>query len=119
MTDDGPTDGPGSGSPGSGSPGSGSLAEELARLAQAAQEWLRDAAAASAPVDSTGPCRYCPVCQLVAALRDGHPELAERVGEFGAALLAAVHTAFDTATAPPGTSRSPVQHIRVDGQENR
>ncbi len=117
-----------------GSP-TGSLAEEAARLAAAAQEWLRTATGpaagpgsatgpadrpgdAAGPVDATGPCRYCPVCQLAAALRDGHPELVDRVGELTAALLAAVHAAFESATAPSGSPRSPVQHIRVDGQES-
>lgn len=110
------------------------LVEEATRLAEAAQEWLRGAAgrtgaagsassagetgAADRPVDGTGPCRYCPVCQLVAALRDGHPELADRFGELAAALIAALHAAFETATAPSGPPRSPVQHIRVDGQES-
>ncbi len=99
----------------------GSLAEEAARLVAAAQEWLRNATApagVTGEVDAAGTCRYCPVCQLVAALRDGHPELVERVGELTAALLAAVHTAFETATGPSGPPRSPVQHIRVDGQES-
>ncbi len=116
------------------------LVEEATRLAEAVQEWLRGAAGAAGttgaagsadsagsagaadahdrPVDATAPCRYCPVCQLVAALRDGHPELADRFGELAAALIAALHAAFETATAPSGPPRSPVQHIRVDGQES-
>lgn len=101
------------------------LVEEATRLAEAVQEWLRGAAgstgaagSADRPVDATGPCRYCPVCQLVAALRDGHPELADRFGELAAALIAALHAAFETATAPSGPPRAPVQHIRVDGQES-
>jgi hypothetical protein len=104
------------------------LVEEATRLAEAVQEWLRGAAggagsaaaadSADHPVDATGPCRYCPVCQLVAGLRDGHPELADRFGELAAALIAALHATFETATAPSGPPRSPVQHIRVDGQES-
>jgi hypothetical protein len=107
------------------------LVEEATRLAEAAQEWLRGSAggagsagaagsadSADRPVDAAGPCRYCPVCQLVAALRDGHPELADRFGELAAALIAALHAAFETATAPSGPPRSSVQHIRVDGQES-
>jgi hypothetical protein len=62
----------------------GALAEEAARLVEAAADWARRAVAAVDPdgdrIDTGAPeCRLCPLCRVVHAIRTEHPETAERV----------------------------------------
>lgn len=62
----------------------GPLAEEAARLVEAALAWAQRAASAVDPAGeriATGApeCAGCPVCRTVSALRDPDPELAERL----------------------------------------
>ncbi len=61
---------------------SAALAQEAARLLGAAQQWLQRAATEPGGVGlATGSpqCCWCPLCQLVAALRGERPELTERL----------------------------------------
>ncbi len=74
--------------------------EQLAREARATATTLLDwvgtrvdgvatarAAGASRPRQSAGPCTWCPVCTLVAALRGEQPELTAHLAEQASALL--------------------------------
>lgn len=62
----------------------GPLGEEAARLLGAAQDWLHrtvlDPATARVATGSAE-CCWCPLCQLIAALRGNRPELTERLSE--------------------------------------
>jgi hypothetical protein len=76
---------------------------------------LRDVAADAAPDG------VCPVCAALAAVRGPRPELADRLVEHTAGLLAALRDALaepgaPTAAEPVGTAQAarPVQHIAVD-----
>jgi hypothetical protein len=71
------------------------------------------------------PCASCPICAVIAALRGERPELAVRLAEHAAGLVAVLRTALEQgapapAAAPDGTDepdRPParrVQRIRVD-----
>jgi hypothetical protein len=76
----------------------GSVAEEAARLLAALQERVgpvrRDDGA-----DAAGECRYCPVCQALAAVRTTNPEVTEHLAAAAAELVDAWRAAR--------TSRSP------------
>jgi len=91
MTEPGPQTGP---------PG-----EEAARLLGAAQDWLHrvvlDPATARVATGSQE-CCWCPLCQLIAAMRGNRPELTERLSEALGAL-----TELQTALA--GLLRSPAE----------
>lgn len=75
-------------------------------------------------------CTVCPVCAIIAVLRGERPELAVRLADHAAGLLAVLQAALDEGgsiaegTAPEGArSDGPaaptrrVQHIRVDRPE--
>jgi hypothetical protein len=91
--------------------------EELQRLVTGAQSWLRevlpDEAASSGPGEAhhhAAPgCEWCPVCQLVAAVRADHPELADKMTEAGAAVVSALRAVLEALAAPrpaPSAERS-------------
>jgi hypothetical protein len=71
---------------------------------------------------SDGTCAVCPVCAVIAALRGERPELATRLAEQAAGLLAVLRAALEEGapapadapaeSAPPSGRR--VQHIKVD-----
>lgn len=89
---------------------------------------LRAGPATAAPAGS--PCAVCPVCALVAVLRGDRPELAVRLAEQAAGLLAVLQAALDEgdpgawsapasqAPAPQESDLQPparrVQHIRIE-----
>ena len=80
-------------------------------------ERLRAEPASEAPET----CASCPVCAVIAALRGERPELAVRLAEHAAGLVAVLRTALEEgAPASPAadvTERPParrVQRIRVD-----
>jgi hypothetical protein len=104
------------------------LTEELRALALRALEKvepvlerLRD----EPPAPGAGTCTTCPVCAVLAALRGERPELAARLAEHAAGLVAVLRTALaeggpataaaagSTAAAEPAQTRR-VQRIRVD-----
>lgn len=109
----------------------GPLADEAARLVDAALDWARRAASA---VDPTGEriatgapeCGVCPVCRAVSALRDPSPEVAERLTGVVTDLATLVATglrAFDGHRGDPAEGQPPrpkpdrqssgVQHIDI------
>jgi hypothetical protein len=103
-----------------GADAAGPLAEEALRLVSTVQDWARRSF--PEPSEHTGSdCQWCPLCQFVAVLRGERPEVTERVAEAGTAVVAALRSLFDAASAaappagqhrhgdPPGEPR--VQHI--------
>ncbi|HTZ45245.1 MAG TPA: hypothetical protein VMB79_15405 [Jatrophihabitans sp.] len=71
----------------------GPLAEEAARLLGAAQDWLHRTVTdpATARIATGDPeCCWCPLCQLIAAVRDAHPDLAHQLTEALAPVLGAL-----------------------------
>jgi hypothetical protein len=100
----------------------GSLAEEAARLVEAAADWARRAVTSVDPdgdrFDTGAPeCSACPVCRAVRAVREDHPEAAERAAAMAtdaATMLAGMlRTVFDGhgTTAPPPRGGAGVEHI--------
>ena len=72
---------------------------EAARLLAAAQDWLRTSAPHLAPVGEDGETCSCPLCRVVASVREADPEV---VGGWVDAALAAATSALAprAATAP-------------------
>jgi hypothetical protein len=75
--------------------------------------------------DAQQGCASCPVCAVVAALRGERPELAARLAEHAAGLVAVLRAALEDGTAAPaaagtpgtpGTTARRVQRIRVERQ---
>ena len=105
--------------------------ERLAREARATATTLLDwvgtrvdgaataRAGAPRPPQSAGPCTWCPVCALVAALRGEQPELAAHLAEQASALLVVLrlllqshaheHPAAPRAAAAPEPGPSPAE----------
>lgn len=82
---------------------------------------LRSDGPAPDAADQPATCVACPVCAVLAALRGERPELAARLAEHAAGLLAVLRAALDEgagaapqdpAPADPGRTRR-VQHIPV------
>jgi hypothetical protein len=70
----GPTTGGAAGEP------LGTAAEEAVRLVEALRTWAQDASAEHLATGAPE-CRVCPLCRLVAALRDADPETTGKVVE--------------------------------------
>lgn len=74
---------------------SSAVVEELLRLLQAWQEDLRG---------HGGPeCRSCPVCQLIAAIRNTRPEVLEHLACAVGEVASALRSVIQPAGAPPAT----------------
>jgi hypothetical protein len=100
-------------------PEPGALAEEAARLVEAAADWARRAVSAVDPdgdrLDTGAPeCAGCPVCRAVRAIRSDHPEAAERMTtlatDAATTLAGVLRTMFD-GHARPGTPPGPEPHV--------
>ncbi len=95
----------------------GTATEEAARLFVALLERAREhAAGAASAVDDDDPdsrsstghpveCRWCPLCQAMAFVRDTNPELRQQVVAAAAALAVAVRDLAETAARPPSRPR--------------
>jgi hypothetical protein len=84
RTETGPEAGRTETGPEAGRTETGPLGEEAARLLGAAQDWLHRVVLdpATARVATGSPeCCWCPLCQLIAAMRGNRPELTERLSE--------------------------------------
>lgn len=93
-----------------------SIADELMRLAGAAQDWVRETFPAGPDGHMGAECQWCPLCQFMSVLRGERPELTERVAETGAALSSALRALLDAAapraSEPQGDTGNPrVQRI--------
>jgi hypothetical protein len=95
----------------------GPVGDEAAKLLEAVQGWARATfgEGASARISTGGPdCGWCPVCQLVAALRGERPELTEKIVEAGSTLMIALRALLER-PAPNGDAQAPrVQRIDLD-----
>lgn len=115
----------------------GTAAQEAARLIEALQQWARDASAEHLATGAAE-CRVCPLCRLVAALRDADPETTTQVVETAMtavtaavaliepavrsvveAAVAGAHAASETARPHERAAREDqtpptVQHIEID-----
>ena len=92
----------------------GSAADEAARLLDALRRWVDGRIPEPADHESSGECRYCPLCQAAAALRHSQPEVYEHVSHAIESLLAAVRASTTAATnqASPAEAHD-VEHIVV------
>lgn len=110
----------------------GNVGEEAAKLLGALQAWAREsgtestgaaAAAAESPASSLGrvnehiatggeDCRYCPLCQVISAVRETSPEVRAHLSSAASSLFQAAAGAL--ASEVPATqsrSRGPVEKI--------
>jgi hypothetical protein len=100
------------------------IGEDLRTLALAALDRIDpvlDRLRAEPATEAPETCASCPVCAVIAALRGERPELAVRLAEHGAGLVAVLRTALQEGAAAPAatdlTDPPParrVQRIRVD-----
>lgn len=124
------TEGPGARPPGGEE--IGSVGEEAAKLFAALSGWARDqgidhaesAAGAAAAMAETmhtvnehlatggADCRYCPVCQVIQAVRTTSPEVKEHLAVAASSLMHAA--AGVLATRVPQEKTPPVQKIDLD-----
>jgi hypothetical protein len=102
----------------------GGVGEEAVKLLKALQDWAQESGgdAASAGAASafkninehiaTGDqeCRYCPVCQVISAVRDVSPEVKQHLTTAAASLLQAAAAAMAT-DASHRREDSPVEKI--------
>jgi len=107
----------------------GALGEEAAKLLQALQDWTHENsgdAGRKAPGEllsdlnehiATGgkDCRYCPVCQLIAAVRATSPEVKHHLGVAASSLLQAAAVVLATQPASSRSDSEPVERIDLDG----
>jgi hypothetical protein len=113
----------------------GSVGEEAAKLFAALSGWARDqgsnhegsAAGAAAAMSETmhtlnehiatgsEDCRYCPVCQVIHAVRTTSPEVKAHLTVAASSFVQAV--AGVLATQAPSDKASPVQKIDLDDND--
>jgi hypothetical protein len=113
----------------------GSVGEEAAKLFAALSGWARDqgteyagtAAGAAAAMSETAhtinehiatgseECRYCPVCQVIHAVRTTSPEVKEHLAVAASSLMHAA--AGLLATHVPQDKASPVEKIDLDDSD--
>lgn len=144
MSDEfsGDATGPGPG-PASGGPEPvGSVGEEAAKLFAALQDWAKESgseqaaaagdAAASAAAGLAGAakavnehiatggqdCRYCPVCQVIAAVRQTSPEVRAHLTTAATSLLHAASGFLATQVPEERTRRGPVQRIDLSDEDS-
>ena len=111
-----------------GEPQVDSLGEEAVKLLQALQDWARettDGANQSRGVGllsnlhehiATGgqDCQYCPVCQLIAAVRATSPEVKHHLGVAASSLLQAAASVLATPTPRRQRDTDSVERIDLD-----
>jgi hypothetical protein len=104
----------------------GSVGEEAVKLFKTLQDWAQesggDAAATGAASAfqtinehiATGDenCKFCPVCQVISAVREVSPEVKQHLSSAASSLLHAAAAAMSTDTADRGrTRKSSVEKI--------
>jgi hypothetical protein len=116
----------------------GSVGEEAAKLFSALQDWAKEnggeyadaaggaaAGAASAMhavnehiATGSAECRYCPVCQVISAVREISPEVKQHLTSATASFVQALATAMATHADQGGQARrrgeGPVEKIDLD-----
>jgi hypothetical protein len=110
----------------------GSVAEEAAKLLGALQGWATDgggdAAAGAAGLlhdlnehVATGgtECRYCPLCQVISAVRDTSPEVKQHLTTAATSLVHAATGFLATRAGQGGGARpGPVEKIDLDDADD-
>lgn len=93
----------------------GPLAEEAARLVEAIAEWARGAVGdVSMPSMGGGSeCQVCPVCQLLALLRNTQPETFGHLADASASMVAALRSVVERHDHQ-GAGKSGVERIDLD-----
>jgi hypothetical protein len=108
----------------------GSVGEEAVKLIKALQDWAQesggDAAATGAASAfqtinehiATGAeqCKYCPICQVISAVREVSPEVKQHLSAAASSLMHAATTAMST-DVPRGRRETPFQKINLDDPE--
>ena len=80
---------------------------EAARLLAAAQDWLASSAPHLAPVDEDGRTCPCPLCRVIAAVREADPE---EVGQWVDAAVAGLGAALrDAVPEDPADAEEPAE----------
>lgn len=107
----------------------GALGEEAVKLLKALQDWTRESSGGTGSGASGGllsdlnehiatggeDCRYCPVCQLIAAARATSPEVKNHLAVAASSLLQAAAGVLTTTTDGPRGGSDPVERIDLDG----
>lgn len=92
----------------------GSAAEEAAKLLASIRGWVDDHLATG-----SADCQLCPLCQVIAAVRESRPEVAQHLTAAGLSLAAALRAFLDGADTGYGASRRAagvsVEHIDIVG----
>jgi hypothetical protein len=109
-------------------PPPGSITEEAAKLLEALGAWATGAAGAggsgdadadvgegrtSGFADGSAACRLCPVCQLIAAVRQTRPETYHHLLDASSALTAALRSVVESGAHPPARPGG-VERIDLD-----
>jgi hypothetical protein len=99
----------------------GSVGEEAVKLFKALQDWAQesggDAAATGAAsafqtinehiATGADECKFCPVCQVISAVREVSPEVKQHLSSAASSLLHAAAAAMSTDTAARRRTREP------------
>jgi hypothetical protein len=102
----------------------GSLGEEAAKLLGTLQDWAKESGGDAAAMGAASAfksfnehiatgnqeCRYCPVCQVISAVREVSPEVKQHLSVAASALLQAAVAAMAT-DASRRREESPVEKI--------
>jgi len=112
-------------------PSVGALGDEAVKLLQALQDWARETAGTA---DSPGTggllsdlnehiatggkdCRYCPLCQLIGAVRATSPEVRHHLGVAASSLLQAAAGVLATPSSGQRNESGPVERIDLGGED--
>jgi hypothetical protein len=89
-----------------------SLGDELGRLFGTVSDWARENFPAPDGATAGTTCEWCPLCQFMAVVRGERPDITDRVGEAGTALLGALRAlAESTGSARPRPRPRPRPHL--------
>lgn len=93
----------------------GSLGEEAARLAAAFQDWAQDRAEHNI-ADGSAACRLCPLCQLIAVVRQLDPGAVDQLGSRVQDLVRSLRALLDVLASAPAGGHDGSSH-RASGVE--
>lgn len=95
----------------------GSVADEAAKLLGALRGWAADHDHLATDSEA---CRFCPLCQLIAAVRGTSPEVREHLGAAASSLVKAAASALATHVPDheeEGRRSADVERIDLDDDE--
>ncbi len=99
-------------------PQPGPLGEEAVRLVEAMSQWLSaqwGRGGADWPLATgSAECRVCPVCQLLAVVRQTRPEVFGHLADASSSFVAAVRTAVESHAEHGAGGRHGVERIDLD-----